>query len=126
MKYSPDFCLFFAPTINSYKRYQPEAGRLRAWPGPWIIARSDFAIVGEGQSFRIENRMPGADANPYLAFSAMLAAGMAGVEGTSRGGREYIGNAYPYLKLAGLPSSLRDADGSVREIRPRQLPSVMK
>ena len=39
-----------------------------------------FRVVGEGKSFRIENRMPGADANPYLAFAAMLAAGMAGID----------------------------------------------
>jgi glutamine synthetase len=53
--------------------------------------------------------MPGADANPYLAFAAMLAAGMAGVREHLDSGDEYHGNAYVDPNLARLPSSLRDA-----------------
>ena len=53
--------------------------------------------------------MPGADANPYLAFAAMLAAGLAGVEENLDCGEEYKGNAYVDPKLARLPHSLRDA-----------------
>lgn len=109
MKYSPELCLFFAPTINSYKRYQP---------GSWAPTRmawatdnrtTGFRIVGHGASFRIENRMPGADANPYLAFAAMIAAGLAGVEEKLDCGDEYVGNAYIDPRLPRLPSSLRDA-----------------
>lgn len=109
MKYSPELCLFFAPTINSYKRYQP---------GSWAPTRmawatdnrtTGFRVVGHGSSFRPENRMPGADANPYLAFAAMLAAGLAGVEEKLDCGEEYKGNAYVDPKLARLPHSLRDA-----------------
>ena len=67
-------------TVNSYKRYQP---------GSWAPTRMawstdnrtcGFRIVGSGSSFRIENRMPGADANPYLAFAVLLAAGLKGIE----------------------------------------------
>ena len=68
-----------------------------------------FRVVGEQDGFRIENRMPGADANPYLAFAAMLAAGLAGVEEKLDCGDEYTGNAYVDPKLARLPASLRDA-----------------
>ncbi|HXT42093.1 MAG TPA: glutamine synthetase family protein [Candidatus Angelobacter sp.] len=109
MKYSPELCLFFGPTINSYKRYQP---------GSWAPTRmawatdnrtTGFRIVGHGNGFRIENRMPGADANPYLAFAAMLAAGMAGVKEGLDCGKEYAGNAYTDPKLDRLPASLRDA-----------------
>lgn len=109
MKYSPELCLCFAPTINSYKRYQP---------GSWAPTRmawatdnrtTGFRIVGHGNGFRIENRMPGADANPYLAFAAMLAAGLAGVKEGLDCGDEYLGNAYVDEQLARLPSSLRDA-----------------
>lgn len=109
MKYCPEFCLFFGPTINSYKRYQP---------GSWAPTRmawatdnrtTGFRIVGHGKSFRIENRMPGADANPYLAFAAMLAAGLAGVKEGLDCGDPYVGNAYLDESLARLPSSLRDA-----------------
>lgn len=109
LKYSPELCLFYAPTVNSYKRYQS---------GSWAPTRmawatdnrtTGFRIVGSGKSFRPENRMPGADANPYLAFSAMLAAGLAGIEEGLDCGEEYRGNAYIDPKLARLPSSLRDA-----------------
>jgi glutamine synthetase len=109
LKYSPELCLFFAPTINSYKRYQP---------GSWAPTRMawaadnrtvGFRVVGEGASFRIENRMPGADANPYLAFAAMLAAGAAGIEQKLDCGDEYRGNAYVDQSLARLPSTLTEA-----------------
>jgi glutamine synthetase len=109
LKYSPELSLFFGPTINSYKRYQP---------GSWAPTRmawstdnrtTGFRIVGHGNSYRIENRMPGADANPYLAFAAMLAAGMAGIEEGLDCGVEYLGNAYVDESLARLPSSLREA-----------------
>jgi len=109
IKYSSDLSLFFGPTINSYKRYQP---------GSWAPTRMawaqdnrtvGFRVVGEGDSFRIENRMPGADANPYLAFAAMLAAGTAGIEEKLDCGAQYIGNAYVDRKLDRLPSSLERA-----------------
>lgn len=109
MKYSPELCLFYAPTINSYKRYQ--AG---SWAPTRMAWSSDnrtcgFRIVGQGNGFRIENRMPGADANPYLAFAAMLAAGMSGIRENLDCGDAYSGNAYVDSSLARLPSSLRDA-----------------
>lgn len=109
MKYSPELCLFFGPTINSYKRYQP--GSWAPTRMAWAVDNrtTGFRVVGHGGSFRIENRMPGADANPHLAFAAMLAAGMAGVREGLDCGSEYHGNAYVDPKLARLPSSLRDA-----------------
>ncbi len=109
MKYSPELCLLFGPTINSYKRYQP--GSWAPTRMAWAVDNrtTGFRVVGHGGSFRIENRMPGADANPYLAFAAMLAAGMAGVREGLDCGPEYHGNAYLDEKLTRLPSSLRDA-----------------
>ncbi len=109
MKYAPELCLFFAPTVNSYKRYQP---------GSWAPTRmawaadnrtTGFRIVGKDSGFRIENRMPGADANPYLAFAAMLAAGQAGIDEQLDCGEPYKGNAYVDSGLSRLPASLRDA-----------------
>ena len=55
--------------------------------------------------------MPGADANPYLAFAAVLAAGLAGIEEGLDGGPEYHGNAYADQSLPALPGTLRDALG---------------
>lgn len=109
MKYSPEFALFFAPTINAYKRYQSAswAPTKMAWS---LDNRTvGFRVVGEGKAFRIENRMPGADANPYLAFSAMIAAGLAGVEEELDCGEDYHGNAYVDPNLAALPKSLHTA-----------------
>ena len=109
MKYAPELCYFFAPTINAYKRYQAAswAPTKMAWAGDNRTV--GFRVVGHEKSFRIENRMPGADANPYLAFAATLAAGMAGVEEELDCGPAYEGNAYVDAKLASLPRTLRDA-----------------
>jgi glutamine synthetase len=109
MRYSAELCLLLAPTINSYKRFQP---------GSWAPTRmawatdnrtTGFRIVGHQGAFRIENRMPGADANPYLAFAAMLAAGCAGVRENLDPGDEYHGNAYVDSQLDRLPHTLREA-----------------
>jgi len=109
MKYAPELGCLFAPTINAYKRYQSGswAPTRMAWSGDNRTV--GFRVVGRGNSFRIENRMPGADANPYLAFAAMLAAGMAGIRERLDCGPEYAGNAYVDGKLAALPTSLRAA-----------------
>ena len=109
LKYSPELCYFFAPTINAYKRYQS---------GSWAPTKMawghdnrtvGFRVVGHGQAFRIENRMPGADANPYLAFAATLAAGLAGVEEGLDAGAVYSGNAYEDKSLASLPRNLSES-----------------
>jgi glutamine synthetase len=109
IKYSPELSLFLAPTINSYKRYQP--GSWAPTRMAWALDNRTvgFRVVGEGNSFRIENRMPGADANPYLAFAAMLAAGTAGLKEKLDCGEEYNGNAYVDTRLARLPATLVDA-----------------
>jgi len=109
LKYSPELCLFFAPTINAYKRYQP--GSWAPTKMAWALDNRTvgFRVVGEGPSFRVENRMPGADANPYLAFAAMVAAGTAGIQENLDCGEVYTGNAYIDENLSALPHSLREA-----------------
>lgn len=114
MKYSPELCYFFAPTINSYKRYQSAS-----WaPTKMVWSRDNrtvgFRVVGEGGSFRIENRLPGADANPYLAYAAMIAAGLAGMDEKLDCGDDYRGNAYVDSSLKSLPKTLSDAASSLR------------
>jgi glutamine synthetase len=109
MRYSPELCYCYAPTINSYKRYQTAS-----WAPTKVAWSTDnrtvgFRIVGQGNSFRIENRMPGADANPYLAFAAMLAAGLAGITEKLDCGEAYRGNAYLDPKLKALPGSLLES-----------------
>ncbi|MBI2950251.1 MAG: glutamine synthetase [Verrucomicrobia bacterium] len=109
MKYAPEFCLFFAPTINAYKRYQAASWAPTKMAWAYDNRTVGFRVVGSEKSFRIENRMPGADANPYLAFAATIAAGMAGVAESLDCGPVYEGNAYVDPKLASLPKTLRDA-----------------
>jgi glutamine synthetase len=109
MKYARELCYFFAPTINAYKRYQSAS-----WAPTKLAWSHDnrtvgFRVVGHGNSFRIENRMPGADANPYLAFAATLIAGRAGIDEGLDCGEDYRGNAYVDEKLPALPQSLREA-----------------
>lgn len=109
LKYSRELCLFFAPTINSYKRYEA-----LSWAPTKLVWAEDnrttgFRVVGHGASFRVENRMPGADANPYLAFAAMIAAGLAGIAEGLDCGEAYVGNAYINESLPALPASLCEA-----------------
>ena len=75
-----DFSLFFAPTVNSYKRYVASsfAPTRLAWGRD--NRTTGFRVVGRGASYRIENWVPGADANPYLAFAATIAAFLHGTE----------------------------------------------
>jgi len=111
LKYSPELCYFFAPTINSYKRYQPASWAPTKMAWAFDNRTVGFRVVGEADAFRVENRMPGADANPYLAFAAMIAAGLAGMEEGLDCGEVYAGNAYADPKLPALPRSLREAAG---------------
>ncbi len=106
MKYAPELFLCFAPTINSYKRYM--AGTFAPTSIAWSHDNrtTGFRIVGHGNSYRIENRMPGADANPYLAFAATIAAGLAGIEEGLDCGKPYKGDAYQDPKLPRVPTSL--------------------
>ncbi len=109
IKYSREFSYFFAPTINSYKRYQAASWAPTKLAWAFDNRTVGFRVVGNGPAFRVENRMPGADANPYLAFAAMLAAGLAGVEEKLACPPLYRGNAYTDDSLPGLPTMLREA-----------------
>jgi glutamine synthetase len=104
-----ELALFVAPAINSYKRYAAES-----WAPTSVSWGRDnrtcgFRVVGHGQSRRAECRIPGADANPYLAMAALLAAGLDGIENSTDPGPELKGNAYEAGEAEAFPSSLREA-----------------
>ena len=104
-----EVALFLAPAVNSYKRYAAES-----WAPTSVSWGRDnrtcgFRVVGHGQSRRVECRIPGADANPYLAFAGLLAAGLDGIENETDPGPELKGNAYEEGKAEAFPSSLREA-----------------
>jgi glutamine synthetase len=103
--------LFFAPSVNSYKRYQ--AGSFAPTGITWGYDNrtAGFRIVGQDQSLRVECRIPGADANPYLAFAATLAAGLDGIEGQIEPPPAFSGDAYAAADTPRVPGSLHEAIG---------------
>lgn len=103
-----ELAVFFAPTINSYKRYA--AG---TWAPTSLAWGHDnrtcgFRIVGHGASRRVETRIPGGDVNPYLAFAAIIAAGLHGIESGLELPPPLEGNAYE-SDAKRFPSTLREA-----------------
>ena len=105
----PDVMVCYAPTVNSYKRYQAAswAPTRLAWSHDNRTA--GFRIVGSGASLRIECRIPGADANPYLAFAAAIASGLDGVAAKTEPPPMFSGDAYSARDLPRVPATLRDA-----------------
>ena len=95
--------------MNSYKRYCSNSFAPTHVSWGYDNRSTSFRVVGEGQSFRIENRMPGADANPYLAYSAIIAAGMYGIENKIDCPPSFNGNVYDSEQLSILPTSLEEA-----------------
>jgi glutamine synthetase len=103
-----EFTLLYAPTINSYKRYQK--GTFAPTGVAWGLDNRTCAlrVIGHGQSLRPENRVPGGDVNPYLAISAIIAGGLHGVENELPMPDPLAGNAYS-SGVDHLPTTLRDA-----------------
>lgn len=103
-----EFSLFFAPNINSYKRFRP--GSFAPTAVAWGRDNRTCAlrVVGHGASLRMENRVPGGDVNPYLAVAAMVAAGLHGIEQELALPDPCTGNAYT-ADYAQVPGSLREA-----------------
>jgi glutamine synthetase len=104
-----ELTLFYAPNINSYKRYQP--GSFAPTSVRWGVDNRTCALrlVGHGPSLRGENRTPGGDVNPYLATAAMIAAGLHGIQNEVPLEPAYAGNAYADEEGPKVPPTLRDA-----------------
>ena len=103
-----EFTLLYAPSVNSYKRYQP--GSFAPTAVAWGEDNRTCAlrVVGHGPGLRVENRVPGGDVNPYLAQAAMLAGGLHGVRNELELEPAFTGNAYE-ADSARVPSTLRAA-----------------
>lgn len=103
-----ELSLFFAPNVNSYKRYVE--GSFAPTAIAWGIDNRTCAlrVVGHGHGLRVENRVPGGDVNQYLAVAAMIAAGLHGIENKLELEDIFEGNAYVADKPR-VPSTLRDA-----------------
>jgi glutamine synthetase len=103
-----ELAVFLAPNINSYKRYAAASWAPTGLAWGYDNRTCGFRVVGHGDGLRIENRIPGADANPYLAFAAILAAGLHGIEDKLEPPPAHEGNAYE-SDVRRFPSTLRDA-----------------
>lgn len=99
----------FAPYVNSYKRYQPESWAPTALAWGRDNRTCGYRLVGHRTGFRVESRIPGADANPYFAFAATIAAGLHGIEHGIEPPPPFIGNAYDAPDLPHVPSTLVEA-----------------
>lgn len=80
MTLAPELMPLFCPNVNSYKRLDPDAFGPATVSWGLDVRTVAFRLVGAGKSMNFENRIPGADANFYLAIAAMLAAGLQGIE----------------------------------------------
>jgi glutamine synthetase len=107
--HAKELMVCYAPTVNSYKRYQSAswAPTRLAWSHDNRTA--GFRVVGEGDSLRIECRIPGADCNPYLAYAAALASGLDGIERKLAPPAPFSGDMYAAVELPRVPATLREA-----------------
>jgi glutamine synthetase len=106
LAHAHELALLFAPTVNSYKRYQ--AGTFAPTGIAWSYDNrtAGFRVVGRGPSLRVECRIPGADANPYLAYAALIAAGLDGIERRIDPGPAFRGDVYRAAEVPRIPRSL--------------------
>jgi len=115
LAYARDITFFLAPFINSYKRFQ--ASTFAPTRAIWSVDNrtAGFRVCGEHSSaIRVECRIGGADLNPYLAFAALLAAGLAGIEQKLEPGPAFVGDAYRDENLREIPGTLREATTFLR------------
>ena len=103
-----DFAICWAPTINSYKRYQPGSWAPTAIGWGMDNRTLGFRVVGHGQGMRVESRVPGADCNPYLALAATVAGGLYGIQHRIEPVDAFVGNGYE-SDLPRIPHTLVDA-----------------
>lgn len=109
-----EFSILGAPSVNSYKRYQPGS-----WAPTAIVWSPDnrtcgLRLVGAGPAMRVESRIPGADCNPYLAIAALIAAGLAGIDADLDCGDPFLGNAYTATDVQRVPWNIADAISAFR------------
>ena len=117
LDYARDITYFLAPYINSYKRFQ--VGTFAPTKAVWSRDNrtAGFRLCGEGgKGIRIECRIGGADLNPYLAFAALIAAGLAGIEEKLTLDAPFSGDAYFGKALPEVPKTLREATECARQV----------
>ena len=110
-----DMTLIFQPTVNSYRRFAPGTFAPPGLTWGYENRTTCFRLVGhDAGSLRVENRLPGADTNPYLTTAATLAAGIAGILGKIEPDPEVIGSGYAQAPARDFARSMPEAIGRLR------------
>ena len=106
-----ELTLFYAPNINSYKRFAD--GSFAPTALAWGLDNRTCAlrVVGHGRNIRAECRVPGGDVNQYLAVAALIAGGLYGIEQGLQLPESCAGNAYAAPGVERLPTTLAEAAG---------------
>ncbi|WAU79972.1 glutamine synthetase family protein [Streptomyces sp. Qhu-G9] len=105
----PGMALWYAPTLNSYKRYVPRQFAPTAFTWGWDNRTCAIRAVGHAASTHLEVRLPGADANPYLALAATIAAINHGISDQPELPEPCTGDAYETHGLPRVPRNLDEA-----------------
>src|SRR3989442_976735 len=108
-----ELAYFYAPGVNSYKRYQSGSFAPTRIVAGWDNRTCGFRLCCEGSGLRVENPIPGADAHPYLAFAATIAAGVHGVASRVEAAKLYHGKAYKGSTLPHVPHTPPAAIGEL-------------
>ena len=109
MRHARSLAACYAPYVASYKRYQARSWAPTAIAWSYDNRTAGFRVVGKGPSLRIECRLPGADANPYIAYSAAIAAGLDGIAKKIEPPEIFQGDLYSAKDLPRVPGTLREA-----------------
>ena len=110
LAHAQELTAFLAPYVNSYKRFT--IGMFAPTKAVWSADNrtAGFRVCGvQSKAVRVECRIPGSDVNPYLACAALLAAGLAGIEGKMELEPEMSGDMYNTDGIREIPHNLRDA-----------------
>ena len=109
MAHLPAMMVFYAPTVNAYKRYEDGSWAPTRIAWSYDNRTAGFRVVGSGGSLRIECRVPGADCNPYLAYAAALASGLDGIANKIEPPDIFEGDIYAARHLPRVPYTLEQA-----------------
>ena len=115
LAYAEEMTVFLAPYVNSYKRFS--IGMFAPTKAVWSADNrtAGFRVCGVGsKAVRVECRIPGSDANPYLSCAALLAAGLDGIEKKLELEPELSGNMYNTDGIREIPHNLRDAAAKLK------------
>jgi glutamine synthetase len=104
-----EFSVLLAPTVNSYKRFQPSSWAPTAIGWDVDNRTLGFRVVGHGKGMRVECRIPGADANTYHAFAATIAGGLHGIANRIEPPARYTANGYTATDLPRIPTTFPEA-----------------